>query len=233
MNTVQARHRILALLVSAAVHGAIATTVIWFERPLRHELGGRQVANAATEPPEPLSPVDSQVQSQSRRHPQVTTWAWAHEAELTTESRAGVLLNHLWQSTIFALGAGLLTIAFRRNRADVRYWLWFGSSVKLLVPLSLVTALSSPTWLLSVPVSTVLTVWACGFLAMSLMRLRLWRRIRAAVRASTPLELHGVAIPANVEVRSTPGVVEPCVVGWRRRSDMPVTFSSTCRYHRF
>ena len=40
--------------------------------------------------------------------------------------------NHLWQSTLFAALAGLLTLAFRRNRAQVRYWLWLAASVKFL-----------------------------------------------------------------------------------------------------
>jgi uncharacterized protein (TIGR03435 family) len=47
------------------------------------------------------------------------------------------LTNHLWQSTLFAIGAGLLTLAFRKNRAQVRYWLWFSASLKLLIPFSL------------------------------------------------------------------------------------------------
>jgi uncharacterized protein (TIGR03435 family) len=45
--------------------------------------------------------------------------------------------NHLWQSTVFAIGVGLLTLAFRKNRAEVRYWLWFGASLKFLIPFSL------------------------------------------------------------------------------------------------
>ena len=53
------------------------------------------------------------------------------------------LTNHLWQSTIFALAAGLVTIAFRQNRAQVRYWLWFCASCKFLVPLSLLMSLGS------------------------------------------------------------------------------------------
>ncbi len=40
------------------------------------------------------------------------------------------LTNHLWQSTLFAVAAGLLTVAFRKNRAQVRYWLWFSASFK-------------------------------------------------------------------------------------------------------
>jgi beta-lactamase regulating signal transducer with metallopeptidase domain/biotin carboxyl carrier protein len=45
--------------------------------------------------------------------------------------------NHLWQSTVFAVAAGVLTFVFRKNRAHVRYWLWSGASVKFLVPFTL------------------------------------------------------------------------------------------------
>ena len=47
------------------------------------------------------------------------------------------LANHLWQSTLFAALAGLLTLLLRANRAQVRYWLWLSASVKLLVPFSI------------------------------------------------------------------------------------------------
>jgi len=47
-----------------------------------------------------------------------------------------LLWNHLWQSTVFAGAVALLTLAFRRNRAHVRYWLWLAASVKFLVPFS-------------------------------------------------------------------------------------------------
>jgi bla regulator protein blaR1 len=49
--------------------------------------------------------------------------------------------NHLWQSTVFAVVVGLLTLAFRKNRAQVRYWLWLSASAKFLVPLSLLMSL--------------------------------------------------------------------------------------------
>src|SRR5450432_1498450 len=55
----------------------------------------------------------------------------------------GALTNHLWQSTLFAVVAGLMTIAFRKYRAQVRYWLWFSASVKFLVPFSLLMTLGS------------------------------------------------------------------------------------------
>lgn len=53
----------------------------------------------------------------------------------------GALANHLLQSTAFAGGVALLTLAFRRNRAAVRYWLWLAASLKFLVPFSLLISL--------------------------------------------------------------------------------------------
>jgi bla regulator protein BlaR1 len=51
--------------------------------------------------------------------------------------------NHLWQSTLFAAAAGLLTLALRKNHARVRYWLWMAASLKFLAPFSLLTSLGS------------------------------------------------------------------------------------------
>lgn len=45
--------------------------------------------------------------------------------------------NHLWQSTIFLVAAGLLTLSLRKNPARVRYWVWLAASVKFLIPFSL------------------------------------------------------------------------------------------------
>jgi uncharacterized protein (TIGR03435 family) len=50
---------------------------------------------------------------------------------------APALGNHLWQSTLFAITAGLLTLFLRSNRALIRYWLWLAASVKFLIPFSL------------------------------------------------------------------------------------------------
>jgi bla regulator protein BlaR1 len=49
--------------------------------------------------------------------------------------------NHLWQSTLFAAAAWLLTIFLRGNRARVRYWIWVAVSVKFLIPFSLLVSL--------------------------------------------------------------------------------------------
>jgi len=154
------------------------------------------------------------------------------------------LTNHLWQSTLFAVAAGLLAFALRKNRAQIRYGLWLAASLKFLVPFSLLVGLGShlgwapaakriatqaasftvlqiakpfPETLPFVPSAprttdwpliAILGVWACGFGLIVLLRFRSWLRIRAAVRSSTRLE-----IPAAVQVRSSPGLLEPGVVG--------------------
>ena len=51
--------------------------------------------------------------------------------------------NHLWQSTLFAAVAGLLTLALQKNRAQTRYWLWLAASVKFLIPFSLLMDVGS------------------------------------------------------------------------------------------
>jgi uncharacterized protein (TIGR03435 family) len=51
------------------------------------------------------------------------------------------LLNHIWQSTLFAAVAGTLTLACRANRAQVRYWLWFSASIKFMIPMTGLMAL--------------------------------------------------------------------------------------------
>ena len=159
----------------------------------------------------------------------------------------GAWTNHLWQSTLFAFAAGLLTVVFRRNRAPLRYWLWFSASFKFFVPFLLLMSIGShlgwapaaakiatpfvsftmaqitqpfPDTLPLVPSTrrthdwvpiAIFGVWACGFSGVALIRFRGWLRIRAALRASSPID-----ITAPVEVRSFPGMLEPGVVGlWR------------------
>jgi bla regulator protein BlaR1 len=53
------------------------------------------------------------------------------------EAVAPALGNHLWQSTLFAITAGLLTLVLRKNHARARYGLWLAASVKFLIPFSL------------------------------------------------------------------------------------------------
>jgi bla regulator protein blaR1 len=163
----------------------------------------------------------------------------------------GELTNHLWQSTVFAAVVALATLAFRKNRAEVRYWLWLSASLKFLIPFSLLVRLGTRLWdalpagkiathiagqavsLRMVQIAqpfpetfayapsvqhtsnwtliTIFTVWACGFLGIVLLRFRGWLTIHAAMRASAPMD-----IAATVPVRSSPGLLEPGVVGFLR-----------------
>jgi bla regulator protein blaR1 len=54
---------------------------------------------------------------------------------------APAMANHLWQSTLFAALAALLTLAFKKNQARIRHHLWLVASLKFLVPLSLLIGL--------------------------------------------------------------------------------------------
>ena len=58
-------------------------------------------------------------------------------------SLAPALGNHVWQSTLFAITAGLLTLTLRKDHARVRYWLWLAASVKFLIPFSLLVAVGT------------------------------------------------------------------------------------------
>ena len=162
--------------------------------------------------------------------------------------------SHLVQSTVFAGAAALLTLAFRANRAEVRFWLWLSASLKFLIPFALLSIAGShirawapasslegigaaaPTFLgagsshfsgdtlrgvgssAGAPAfdrttlyKAIVGVWLCGVVCVALIRLRGWRRIRLLIRASVSTD-----IAAPVEVRASPGLMEPGVVGWKR-----------------
>jgi uncharacterized protein (TIGR03435 family) len=177
------------------------------------------------------------------------------------------LINHLWQSTIVAIGAALVALALRRNHASTRHAVWLAASLKFLLPFSVLIALGAafswpsapapasvapaiaetvqtiaepfadlstgPARLIvepaptSTPWATVLAaVWFAGMLVVIALRVRGWLQVRAAVRASTPVALPGV--DNGVDVRATPGLLEPGVVGiWRPVLLVPVGLEST------
>jgi uncharacterized protein (TIGR03435 family) len=70
------------------------------------------------------------------------------------ESFTAALVNHLWQSTVACGIAWLVTVALRNNHARVRYWVWFGASVKFLLPFSLLIAAGE--WVRSLVAAPVL-----------------------------------------------------------------------------
>ena len=70
------------------------------------------------------------------------------------------IANHLWQSTLFAGVAGLLTLILRRNPARVRHWIWVAASLKFLVPFSLLVALGSSLGWRTAPLSPTPSVFS-------------------------------------------------------------------------
>lgn len=53
------------------------------------------------------------------------------------------IVNHLWQSSCFALLAGLLAFVLRNNSPKIRYWVWLSASLKFLIPFALLVSLGS------------------------------------------------------------------------------------------
>jgi bla regulator protein BlaR1 len=66
------------------------------------------------------------------------------------------IVAHLWQSTLFAGAAWLVTLVLRKNRAQHRYWVWFAASAKFLIPFSLLVRLGArlPSHALAAPIRT-------------------------------------------------------------------------------
>jgi beta-lactamase regulating signal transducer with metallopeptidase domain len=102
------------------------------------------------------------------------------------------LINHLWQSTLFALAAGLLTLVLRRNRPGVRYGLWFAASVKFLIPFAVLTAASG---------------FAADRLHVSLPAPKSLQAIAPVVEPFTPAPASTHAIPAPAAPPTTRAVV--------------------------
>jgi bla regulator protein BlaR1 len=156
------------------------------------------------------------------------------------------LANHLWQSTLFAAVAGLMTLLLRRNRARVRHGVWLAASCKFLIPLFTLIAVGnhfalrkaapaaqSGVFIVANEVSTpfagpatqtpkianapslgnwvppvLLGVWACGFTWIGFAWCMRWRRIRAIVRAGSPVDMQ-LPIP----VISSSALLEPGIFG--------------------
>jgi bla regulator protein blaR1 len=74
-------------------------------------------------------------------------WFYALTDLLAPPGIIHAVAEHMWQSSLFALAAWLVTLALRRNRAAVRHGLWLAASAKFLVPLALLAAVgSSMSW---------------------------------------------------------------------------------------
>lgn len=152
------------------------------------------------------------------------------------------LLDHLWQSTLFAGFVLLLTLALSNNGARVRFWLWFAASVKFLVPFAALAALGeslsrfapvpviAPQPLLamapaaeriSAPVTTLAPAGGMEFLTWLLPAL--WVigfALVISVRLSHSFKLRALLrnaqsldMPAPISVKASSSLLEPGLVG--------------------
>src|SRR5689334_10489878 len=155
------------------------------------------------------------------------------------------LANHLWQSTLFAAVAALLTLVLRKDQAALRHAVWLAASVKFLVPFSLLVSVgTSFAWNPGVSIAdpsifaivddisrpfavaasgtvsqpklsaeellpfALLGTWLLGVAIVFLGWTREWLRVRSGVRTAHPAPLK---LP--IKVMSSPGLLEPGVVG--------------------
>lgn len=152
------------------------------------------------------------------------------------------ILDHLWQSTLFAMGAGLLTLLFARNGAHIRYWLWFVASAKFLVPFSLVSdalrpllqhfaPIAAPASILVInhvttPFAAVMPVTASSAPHLVFLLFAIWAAGCAAfllvwfarweMLKEVVCAANPMDIAAPIPVKSSPRPMEPGLVGiWR------------------
>lgn len=145
------------------------------------------------------------------------------------------MLDHLWQSTLFALVIAALVPLFAQQRAALRFWLWFAASVKFLIPLSALVklggylpALPAPAHALIAPATKtfaaplliapsadvlptaeiIAAVWALGACCVAGLWLKRFMALRAILRGAGELNL-GTPVP----VKLVASYLEPGLVG--------------------
>jgi TonB family protein len=150
------------------------------------------------------------------------------------------IVNHLWQSTLFAAAIALLMLSLRDHGAHVRYWLWWAASLKFLLPFSVLTWLggtiaSTDTPLVALgalPVTlgviaepmppaegwspltlALLGAWLAGFALVIGRWLARALKVRTLLRSSVPYAGALPRLAAGPEIRSSAALVEPALVG--------------------
>jgi bla regulator protein BlaR1 len=152
-----------------------------------------------------------------------------------------MIIDHLWQSTLFALVAGVLAFVLRNDRASLRYRVWLAASLKFLLPFSLLVGagrhlawapnpaaangrfiaaileLSQP---FAVPTASgnsrilaaaACAVWFCGFAVVLSSWYWRWRRLSAAIRNAVPLR-EGREVEALRRMERLAGIRNPIAV---------------------
>jgi beta-lactamase regulating signal transducer with metallopeptidase domain len=150
------------------------------------------------------------------------------------------LLDHLWQSSLFAAVAGLLTLTLRGNGARVRFWLWFAASMKFLVPFSVLAALGGvvarlypvtisaphimalqpaaepfliPTRVMAASPDHSTLPWFAAAWALGLAAILAVRLVRWSRLRDVVRRAQDIAMASPVRVRSSASLLEPGLVG--------------------
>jgi beta-lactamase regulating signal transducer with metallopeptidase domain len=151
------------------------------------------------------------------------------------------LLDHLWQSTLLAGAAALLTLTLTRNGAGLRFWLWFAASVKFLMPFAALATLGEylsrlfpaalpPSILAIQPAAENLSVPARMLVArhgegasLAPLLLGLWllgmaavlglRLVRWSRLRAVIAEARDLMVPGPVRVAASSSLLEPGLVG--------------------
>jgi beta-lactamase regulating signal transducer with metallopeptidase domain len=151
------------------------------------------------------------------------------------------LLDHLWQSSLFAGAAALLTLTLTRNGAGLRFWLWFAASVKFLVPFAALAVLGAylsrlfpaalPRSLLAIqPAAERLSAPARMLMArhsqsadLAPLLLGLWllgvaavlglRLVRGLRLRAVLAEARDLMMPGPVRIKASSSLLEPGLVG--------------------
>jgi bla regulator protein BlaR1 len=133
---------------------------------------------------------------------------------------APALGDHLWQSTLFAVAAGLLTLVLRKNHARVRYGLWLAASIKFLIPFSFLVGIGSHmAWIPSFPGTKAGLYFALNEVSQPFTQPSL--QARSAVLPSTVAPSLSHALPALLAILWICGfaaVFSIWYVRWRRIS---------------
>jgi beta-lactamase regulating signal transducer with metallopeptidase domain len=155
------------------------------------------------------------------------------------------LLDHLWQSTLFAAVVALSVPLFRKQRAAIRFWLWFAASMKFLFPFALLTIAARHIFAMAAPAIAAPVLSAIRPVAAPIAAIAGPIAIPAAVHITTVdlvitawaagaisialiflsrwLDLRAtlheaspLQMPSPIPVKSAPSFLEPGLVGiWR------------------
>ena len=148
------------------------------------------------------------------------------------------LSDHVWQSTVCVLAAGLLAVSFRKDSARVRFLIWFTASAKFLIPFSLLVWIGghvgpkAPATLHSSPAFEAAMAQIAGFA--TLLRINL--AAPQLMNASSHAHWNGWAIAVLIWLLGVVYLIRRRALQWRdlrasARASIPLDVGSPIPVH--